>query len=354
MSFTAFHPSTSRALWLGLMLCSGSVHAWNWADDPDSITTRPMFQESRAVCAQLRDLTPPAADKPDAKTAASLEGCDAESLYYGIGEPADPVRARQCAFVQIERGEGQTYSGSAFGGEAMLMTIYANGVGAGRDLQLATALACRVQGAPMELDGRVKHLQTLKAGGWQGRDFSFCDDITSGYAGGICAAHDGAIKTARRQARLRQIQKPWPARRRRAFEPLQAAWQDYVSASTDNEVDMSGTLRVAFVVQQEQHLDDQFVDMLATLEAGKVPAGDSTTYQAADQTLNRVYQRLMSGPAPAGTVTRAGIRTTERAWLGYRDAWLRFAARAYPNLDPDRLGAWLTRQRTDELTALSP
>ena len=35
----------------------------------------------------------------------------------------------------------------------MLMTIYANGVGAARDLDLATALACQVEGAAAKSDG---------------------------------------------------------------------------------------------------------------------------------------------------------------------------------------------------------
>ena len=45
----------------------------------------------------------------------------------------------------------------------MLMIIYANGVGAERNLDLATTLACPLDGAPAEEDCRVKRLDTLKA-----------------------------------------------------------------------------------------------------------------------------------------------------------------------------------------------
>ena len=123
----------------------------NWGDDHESFTQGPEFAASKATCRRLRGLTPPASDRPDAATAAALgKSCNAEALYYGIGMPADPVKARQCALIEEDAGKASPYDAGRFGGTAMLMTIYANGVGAARDLDLATALACRVDGAAAE------------------------------------------------------------------------------------------------------------------------------------------------------------------------------------------------------------
>jgi hypothetical protein len=61
------------------------------------------------------------------------------------------VRARQCACP--ERTSRADTGG--FSGNTMLMIIYANGVGAERNLDLATTLACRLDGAPAEEDGRL-------------------------------------------------------------------------------------------------------------------------------------------------------------------------------------------------------
>ena len=123
----------------------------NWGDDNEPFTQGPEFAASKAVCRRLRGLTPPAADRPDAATAVALTpSCNAEALYYGIGIPADPVRARECAFIEQDAGKASPYDAGRFGGTAMLMTIYANGVGAARDLDLATALACQVDGAAAE------------------------------------------------------------------------------------------------------------------------------------------------------------------------------------------------------------
>ena len=130
-----------------------------------------------------------ARDWLDPKTAATLSDCSSASLYYGIGIQADPVRARQCALLETQGPDGND---GPFMGIGVLMMIYANGRGAARDLDLATSLACRIDGAPFEVHSRVKHLQKLKADHWNGDNFNYCADITSGIAGGLCAVRDAA------------------------------------------------------------------------------------------------------------------------------------------------------------------
>jgi uncharacterized protein YecT (DUF1311 family) len=47
-----------------------------------------------------------------------------------------------------------------------------------------------------------------------------------------------------------------------------------------------------------------------------------------------------------GTLDREAARAAQRAWLGYRDAFVAFAAAKYPGVSRDSMAAWLTRQRT--------
>jgi uncharacterized protein YecT (DUF1311 family) len=326
---------------------------WNWADDQQQITQGPEYTASKAICRRLRDLKPPASDRPDPSTAAALgPTCNAEALYYDIGVPSDPVRARQCAFVERDAASASPYSDAAFGGTAMLMTIYANGVGAVRDLDLATALACRVNGAPAEVDGRVKHLQKLKAEHWSGHNFSFCDDATSGYSGSVCAAHDAAIANVQRSDRLARLTNAWPPADKTAFAKLRAAEQAYMKASGSNEVDLSGTMRGALVIDHEQQLEDDFVGMLAALEMGQVPTASASDFNTTDAELNAAYRRVMAAKDPvSGTVTRDGIRTAQRAWLSYRDAWVVFVKIKYPSVSSDSIRTWLTQKRIAELKA---
>jgi len=338
---------------------------WNWADDTRFPSTD--FAESKATCRRLRTLEPPAADRPDAATAATLADCDAEALLYGIDMPADATRARQCAFVQADSAEGRAGKGGPFEGTALLMTLYANGAGVPRNLDLATSLACRLQGAAMENSDRVRHLQALKTQP-DHRRFDYCDDITSGYAGGQCAQHDAALADARRARKFAAVTQGWDSTRRAAFEPLSAAAEAYAQSSSDNEVDLSGTARAAFMVEQKQALDAAFMALLKSMEAGTLAPASASDFADADAQLNTLYRQLMQTRAapdqrgaygtadslPYSTVTHQGIRDTQRAWLHYRDAWLTFAATAYPATHPDTLRTHLTRDRNEQLRNLLP
>jgi hypothetical protein len=232
----------------------------------------------------------------------------------------------------------------------MLMIIYANGVGAERNLDLAITIACQLDGAPAEIDGRVKHLATLKAQHWAGRDFSFCDDITSGFAEGQCAAHDAALADAGRKQRLAGLTAAWSEGDKRAFAALQQAESGFVKARAGNEVDQGGTARGALVVGEEQSQEQGFLEMLQSLAAGKAPTFTPEQFTAADTKLNTVYQRVQqAGGKDWGTVTKDGIRTAQRAWLSYRDAWVAFAKIKYPSISADGIRTWLTQRRTAEL-----
>lgn len=354
-----FHPRGwlhATALLAGLLAAPAGATEWNWADDP--VAQRPEYAASVAACGRVRDLQPPASDRIDPAQAHTLAGCDAEALYYGIGMPADPVRARQCALLNVDT----TGAGSAplFAGIDLLMTVYANGVGAGRDLDLATALACRIQGAPAEMGGRIEHLQALKDSPDPGTGFHFCDDITSGLAMGYCAGHAARLDADDRNRRLQRLARWWDQADRAAFEPLRAAAFAFAEASASNEVDMSGTARAALSIQHEQQMLDAFVALLATLESDSLPTAGADEYAAADARLNEVYRQLMTPRPPAdgasgdpdrigyGTVTRADVRVAQRAWLAYRDAWIAFAAERYWRME-DSVATWLTRRRADDL-----
>ncbi|HYE29741.1 MAG TPA: lysozyme inhibitor LprI family protein [Allosphingosinicella sp.] len=320
----------------------------DWGDANDEWTSSPGFETSKALCRKLRKREPPAADRPYAATAAALKGCDSEALYYGIGVTADPVRARQCAFLEAEADNG-----GVFAGRTMLMTVYANGRGARRNLDVAIHLACGLEGAPMESHGRVTHLAELRSQGWKGVDFHYCDDVTSGLAMGHCAAHEARMAGARREAALAAMAQRWTPAAQRAFVRLRAAHAAYVEAHGSGEVDLSGTARAAMAIEAEEALRDELVEVLERLRSGRALPTPASRLPAEDALLNAAYRKRLAeaeGEPYPGAVTREGIRTAERAWLRYRDAFLAFAAVQFPRVPRDELAAWLTRQRTALLT----
>ena len=319
------------------------ARAANWADNKESYTQTAEYAQSKAICRSSRKLALPDADRPDPAAAATLKGCSSEALYYGIGRSPDPVRARQCAFLErTARNNGM----SDFSGDVMLMTIYANGIGAERNLDLAIALACRIDGAPAEIDGRVKHLAALKAEHWTGHDFSLCDDATSGYLGGVCTAHDAAIADAKRKQQFAALTAGWSEAEKNALATLQKAEKAFADELAGKEVDQSGTLRAAFSIDEEQKQQQDLLDMLSSLAAGTAPAYNAQQFEAADAKLNDVYQKVQRSANPNwGTVTKDRIRRFKRAWLRYRDAWVAFAKVKYPAIASTSISTWLTEKR---------
>jgi hypothetical protein len=322
---------------------------WDWGDSKDEWASSAEFKTSKAICRKLRDREPPESDRPDPATAGSLEGCDSEALYYGIGMAADPVRARQCAFLEADSGQGGVFSG-----RTMLMAIYANGRGAKRDLDVATHLACGVEGAPMESHGRVTHLAELKSNGWKGQDFHYCDDVTSGLAMGYCESHEARLAGARRDRALAAMTAGWTAAEKQAFARLRSAHEAYAEAHGSGEVDLGGTARAALQIAAEESLRDELAEVLERLRSGRALPVPGARLQAEDSALNAAYRARLKEAADAGdhpgAVTSAGIRTAERAWLRYRDSFLAFAAIKFPRVPRAELAAWLTRQRTALLT----
>jgi hypothetical protein len=335
---------------VALAIAAAAEAPWDWGDSKEDWASSPEFETSKAICRKLRDREPPAADRPDPATARSLKGCDSEALYYGIGMPADPVRARQCAFLEAEAEQGGVFSG-----RTMLMTVYANGRGAKRDLDVATHLACGVEGAPMESHGRVTHLAELKSKGRKGQDFHYCDDITSGLAMGYCESHEASMSGARREAALAAMTAGWTAAEKQAFARLRKAHEDYAEAHGSGEVDLSGTARAAMSIAAEEALRDELVEVLERLRSGRALPTPASRLQAEDAALNAAYRKRLKEASEAdaypGAVTAEGIRAAERAWLRYRDSFLAFAAIKFPRVPRAELAAWLTRQRTALLTA---
>jgi hypothetical protein len=332
-----------------LAIAATAEPPWDWGDARDEWASSGDFETSKALCRKLRHREPPVSDRPDAAAAASLKGCDSEALYYGIGMPSDPVRARQCAFLEAERDDGEVFSG-----RTMLMTIYANGRGAKRDLDVAAHLACGIEGAPMESHGRVTHLAELEAKGWKGQDFHFCDDITSGLAMGYCESHEASLAGARREAALAAMTGGWSAAEKQAFARLRTAHAAYVEAHGSGEVDLSGTARAAMAIAAEEALRDELVEVLERLRSGRALPTPAARLPAEDAALNAAYRKRLretgGEDSGVGAVTAEGIRSAERAWLRYRDSFLAFAAVKFPSVPRAELAAWLTRQRTARLT----
>lgn len=302
-------------------------------------------------CVRVRDVQPPEREAPPAAALHGLRQCRAEERYYDTRErpdatPAEWEKVRHCAYAE-SNAEVQ-------------MMLYANGYGVSRNYDLALKYACSVQAAPAEMDGRVAHL-IERAQHHEAQPFDLCDDITSGLMSGRCAAIQDRLDSRARGARLETILKTWPPAPRAALDKLQQALERFASARADAETDMSGTARSALAIEAHGTELELFAHDLQDAEKGKLPRYTEQQFQQLDKKLNALYQRLMEQPPGpddkagaehllgGGTVTRDGVRATQRAWLAYRDAWVALGATRYPSVPAHAWKALLTQRRIDQL-----
>ncbi len=294
-------------------------------------------------CMKAKDARIPEADLPKSPPNAK---CDATDLYYSAASPADLTAARHCAIATKD--------------PAILMMLYANGKGVKRDYRIAIRQACEMGGAMAELTGRVMHLAELRdKGAPKDPPFDQCDDITSGYMGGVCASIQATQEAKKRNARYAKVTARWPQATKSAFSTTSAVFATFVEKRSREEVDLSGTLRGAMVIEEEEKQNDRFLKDLEAFEKGALPKFTEADFRAADAKLNTAYRKIMGDAAfdtenRYGTVRKAGIRETQRAWLKYRDAWVEFAKLRYPAVKPEAWKTLSTGRRTEELEDFLP
>lgn len=294
-----------------------------------------------AECERHMLSTYPFPHRPTAEQAKALKDCDADALYYGIGVHFDYVKARHCALTKDNHD--------------VLMMLYANGLGVPRNYPMAKMAACRAQAAPAETGGRLEHLARMQTGKeGPSPKIDICDDATSGMLGGRCAVIQSGLKEQEREGRIESLITRWSSTEKQAFQQMRKHAEAFFTARSNNEVDQSGTLRTAFVVEERDTLVDDWLESLREFEAGKLPASSAEDFAAADRELNQAFQSLKGGKDPeyAGAVKFAGIQEAQRSWLAYRDAWVAFGKVRYPKVAPHAWKTYFTRKRIPMLKDL--
>ncbi|MEA5114496.1 MAG: hypothetical protein VB050_10760 [Geobacteraceae bacterium] len=291
-------------------------------------------------CKKSEKIQLPAKDRPDAETAKSLAGCESANLYYGFDITPDPVKARHCAYLEVERGDD-----IAFGGSATLMMIYANGRGVKKDADLAIKFACKLDGAPAEMEYRIQHLLDLKKSKGE-KPFDLCDDITSGYMQGFCAKREQRLADAKLKRNLDDILLNWSEKDKQLFAVLKQSFGMFSEARTRNEVDTTGTARAALLIEEESTLSKDFVSAIVQFEKGKLPRYTKADFIKEDRNLNTVYRKIQSEKDfNWGSVKQADIKHTQKVWLKYREAWVEFGRQKYPQVTEESWRTWLTKKR---------
>lgn len=257
------------------------------------------------------------------------------------------MKARHCAFAEMARNENDVSAGAG-----VLMMLYANGRGVKENLPYAIRMACTVGGAPFEVAGRIAALEGRMKGEGTDTAFDSCDDVTSGYGASRCAMIGARVQDHERSVRYAEMSRAWTPAEKTAWDKVIAAETAYADAMTSGEVELSGTMRGVFALEAEGAIKVGTLGLLEALDARSFDKAVPGQLQKSDAALNAAWKKVMANSfADFGTVTKEGVRGTQRAWLKYRDAWIAFANLKWPGMG-DTAADYLTKERTNALLCL--
>lgn len=293
---------------------------------------------AQQICAKVKDVDLPAADKPTPAEEKALANCASADAYFGFGQPADPVKSRKCAYAEIDHG-----SKVVIGGKAILMMVYANGNGATRNFDAALKLACNFGGAPGDDAGRVYQLDRLKTQNWAGNDFSVCDHSSGREMYEQCAILSERFDKIERDQNFNDLISAWKAPEKKAFRTFMDEADKFYKVQAMNGVNLEGT----FEIQEEIFFNRNLLEALEGFERGELPKYSAEEFQKAEAAESASYQRTQTGDQTQwGTVTRQSVQKSEDAWQRYVKAWISFGKQKYPSVTEQSWKAWLDTDRT--------
>lgn len=297
---------------------------------------------SKQICASVRDVQLPAADRPTAAEVKKLAKCSSVDAYFGFGQPADVVKARKCAYAEIDRGDKDI-----LGGKAMLMAIYANAKGVPRNLDLALNLACTIGGEPGDAAGRIRQLDRLKKSNWAGDNFGICGHSSGHDLYAQCVILQERFDKIEREQKLNDLAAKWSAPEKKAFHTFQDEAEKFFLVQAANGVDLSGT----FEIQEQVFQRNNFLTALEQLERGELPKYTDEEFQRSEARETAAYQHTQTGDVSHwGTVTPESVKKSEEAWQRYRSAWIAFGKLKYPAVSETSWKAWLDQDRVVALS----
>ncbi len=313
------------------------------------------FDKSEAwykQCMAVKSVMPDRKDLPSEVTATSLLKCEAQGDYYDTLDMGNPSQSDWMKVVRCAHRNNET---------DVLSMLYANGFGVQRNLRLALRYACETSAAEAEMVGRVEHITSMMNARASGnlQRYDICDDITSGMMQGYCAGIEEKRAEKARIAQLKMVTSRWSAPQRNAFVKLKEAMEKFAEARGNNETDMSGTARAAMAITSEAAEKDLFLNDIKQLENGNPPSFTEQQFKSEDKRLNEVYQQLMhvridddQSGLGGTTISKADVRSTQKIWLGYRDAFVAFGIVRYPDVKAESWKALLTKRRIEQLEEL--
>jgi uncharacterized protein YecT (DUF1311 family) len=112
------------------------------------------------------------------------------------------------------------------------------------------------------------------------------------------------------------------------------------------------------VHEESDALNTNFLDMINWSNNCSLDSFSYQDYLLADQELNNLYLKIINKKEEdwdkfPGSITKEGVKQTQRQWIKYRDSWVIFGKTKCPQISKSSWMTWLTRQRIDQLQELA-
>jgi uncharacterized protein YecT (DUF1311 family) len=176
-----------------------------------------------------------------------------------------------------------------------------------------------------------------------------------------CAERDMAIEKARFAAVRKSIEGRSPEERV-AYNVLIVSFSGFLNSHMASEGCKVGTSCGAINENDKALVNYDFLMMAEGFIKDGLPSFTADDLAREDAALNATYQKVLSSLPEScanadrfsGCVPQPDLRETERAWIQYRDAWITFGTLRWHQVTSTSLLAYLTRQRTKQLTGSTP
>ncbi|MBC8741838.1 hypothetical protein F6X40_35405 [Paraburkholderia sp. UCT31] len=169
---------------------------------------------------------------------------------------------------------------------------------------------------------------------------------------------DEAAAKKKRLRVLAGITRGWSKSDRAALAPLLTAKDAFLDARACDETVNDGVPGYLAQGYQREADEDSFSKTFRRVAKGKLRLHTSKESSDEDGKLNEVYRFVQTGDEVvwsqgSGDVTKSGVQETERRWIAYRDAWVRFASVKFPDMPRASLIFALTKERVSQLLELA-
>jgi uncharacterized protein YecT (DUF1311 family) len=138
---------------------------------------------------------------------------------------------------------------------------------------------------------------------------------------------------------------------RAAFHQILDARKGFLNARSAEEP--NGTTGMAQAAMQDDiDIDDAWAKLLNKLAADDLPHYSSADFRKIDADLNAAYKAARANADACKDqycLHTSELVQIERAWIGYRDAWVAYAALRWPHTSADSWRTWLSLEQADDL-----